>query len=523
MYLGRGIGFFYDEWDFVLGRQGHSLDVFLKPHNEHVALMPVIVYKVLFSAVGLGHHWPYLAVLAAMHVLLGIGVYLLARPRVGAWPAIMVATLILFAGLAWQNMVWAFQIGFVGSILGGVWAWVAFDRGGRRADALACGALVFSMASSSLGVPMALGVAAELLVLGRRRTLWVPGIPLALYVLWYLGYGESTITSEGVLHAAPWATSAAAAAAGALFGLGSTWGTALAVLGVLALGWRLAAAPPTPRLVGLLVAGIVFWALTGAARSVVQPPVAPDSSRYVTFGAVVLALGAVELALGVVVAPRLLALAAAVTFVAVALGLPALRDNARELRILTGTTNAELGAMELVPTSTPRTYQPDPHNAPQVFAGRYFAAARNYGSAGDTPAELLADLSGERAQADRVLQELVARLAPAGASSGGAAPTLEQATGARSEHRGGCDVVRATGGTPAVVIAVVPSDGLVVRALGTHGVEVKLRRFADTFANAPVGTVTTTRPSLLRLPGDPSSQPYRVQLAATGGLAVCTA
>jgi hypothetical protein len=524
MYLARGVGFYFDEWNFVLDRSGHSPDVFLKPHNEHIAVLPVLIYKVLLSVVGLDHHWPFLVVLVVMHVLLGVGVYLLARQRVGPWPAVLVATLILFAGLAYQNMLWAFQIGFVGSVLGGVWAWVALDRGSRWCDPLACCALVFSMLSSSLGVPMALGVAAEFLVLGRRRALWVPAAPLALYAIWYAGYGESNITSEGILHAAPWATSAVAAAAGALFGLGSNWGVALAVLCVVALWRRLSAGPPTPRLVGILVAGLAFWALTAAARSVFQPPVPPDSSRYLTFGMVVLALVGVELVRDAVPAPRALALGAAVTLLAVTLGLPVLRDQGRALQTTTHVTEAALGAMELVPGRAAPTYQPDPRNAPQLFAGSYFAAARREGSSpGATPAELEAAPSAERETADRVLQELAARLAPAAAPAAGAPPALELVTGGRVASRRACDVVRPTATTPAVVTAVVPRAGLVVRALGNAGVTIRLRRFADGFGNGPVGTVTRAEAKLLRLPADASTHRYRVELAGAGALALCAA
>jgi hypothetical protein len=345
---------------------------------------------------------------------------------------------------------------------------------------------------------------------------------LVLYVLWYLKYGVGIITAQGAVHAAPWATRAVAAAAGAVFGLGSNWGAPLVILGVIAVGWRLATAPPTPRLVGILVAGIAFWALSGAARSVFQPPVAPETSGYITFGVVVLVLAAVELVWGVVAAPRVLVLGVAITLVAAASGLPPLRDNAVQLRTITGTTNAELGAMQLVPRSAPPTYMPDAQLAPQLAAGGYFAAARSYGFAGDSPSELLTDLSGERAQADRVLQELVGHLTPAAAGSG-APPALEQAVGGSATQRGACDVVRRAGGPQAVVTAVVPSGGLVVRATGAQGVEVKLRRFGDAFANAPVGTVARGAPQLLRLPADASRQPYRVQLASPAGLAVCSA
>jgi hypothetical protein len=82
--------------------------------------------------------------------------------------------------------------------------------------------------------------------------------------------------------------------------------------------------------------------------------------------------------------------------------------------------------------------------------------------------------------------------------------------------------VRAGGGAQALAIAVVPRRGVLVRAVGGQGVEVRLRRFADAFSDVPVGAVAPGAPRLLRLPADASSQPYRVQLASPSGLAVCS-
>ena len=380
LFVGRGMTFYFDEWDFVLGRTGHSADVFLKPHNEHISVVPVLVYKVLFKTVGLEHHWPYLAVLALMHVALGICVFVLARRRVGPWAALIVTALLLFMGLAWQNMVWAFQIGFVGSVLGGVAALVALDTPGRRNDILACVALVFSIVCSSLGVPLALGVGAELLALRRRRALWVALVPLVLYGIWYLGYGVSTITREGLIHAAGWAVTAAENAAGAPFGVGADWGVVLLLIVILAVGRRFAIGPPpTPRLLNLAVAGIVFWLLTGAARSVVPLLTPPSESRYLTLGAIVLLLGAVELLRGTIIPPRLLIYATGVAVICVWIGCSTLIDEGKTLRVSSESTTAALGALQLSPGPVPPGYMPDPAN-PQITAGPYRTAVRIYDS-----------------------------------------------------------------------------------------------------------------------------------------------
>ena len=251
MFLGRGVGFYFDEWNFLLERRGHSAAVFLKPHNEHISVVPVAIYKVLLQVVGLAHHWPYLAVLALMHCALGAGVFVLARRRVGGWAALGVAILILFMGLAWQNIVWSFQIGFVGSVLGGVWAFVALDRRDARGDALACLALVLATLSSSLGVPLAVGVAAELLVARRRARCGSPPSRSCSTSSGTSATGRRH-HGDGVFHAAAWALGAVTASAGGLFGLGSDWGVPLTLALFALLVWRTAAvAPSPPRLLGL--------------------------------------------------------------------------------------------------------------------------------------------------------------------------------------------------------------------------------------------------------------------------------
>jgi hypothetical protein len=252
--------------------------------------------------------------------------------------------------------------------------------------------------------------------------------------------------------------------------------------------------------------------------------VAPDASRYLTFGAIVLILAAVELARGVIVPPPVMLYGAGVTVVVVALGLPALADNARQLRATTGTTDAELAALELSMARAPVGYQPDRDAAPQILAGRYASAVRTYGSSpADSPRELATALSGDRAQADRVLQQIDARLTPAPPLRAGVPPKLDQATGGRQTVRSGCVLIRPDAGAQAVATAALPAGGIVVRALGGQGVEVKLRRFGDVFANPPVGVVPPGRAELLRLPSDAAKQPYRLQAASAGPMALCGA
>ncbi len=56
------------------------------------------------------------------------------RRRVGPWPALFAAVLLLFLGPAWEVLLWPFEIAFAGSVLFGVAMLLALDRGERRGD-----------------------------------------------------------------------------------------------------------------------------------------------------------------------------------------------------------------------------------------------------------------------------------------------------------------------------------------------------------------------------------------------------
>ena len=494
MVAGRRIDIFFDEWSFVLDRRAWTASAFLHPHNEHISVLPVLVYKLWFATFGLAHHWMLRAVLAALYVGCGVAVYLLARRRIGPWAAVAAGALVLVMGRAAQNIVWAFQIGFVGSVLAGLLAFLALDRPGRRGEVLACAALVASVLSSSLGVPFAIGVAAELAV-ARRRALWVPAVPLGVYAAWWLGYGRgtSTITATSLEQATTWAYDAAATAAAGAAGLSLEWGRTLLVLMVVAIVWQVARATPrvTPRLLGLVVVAVTFWGLTGAARSV---GIAATESRYITLGAVMLILVAVELLRGA--RPTRTALAVGAVFVLVAglASVPWARDYARGVRGATGEMDAELGALTLVRSRAPAAYRPDPALAPQITAGGFLAAVDDLGSnPSDTAAQLPGDFNEERQRADRVLQDLALAASPAT----GAAPRSCRPLGARA------------------VEATVPASGLVLDGRGRAAVRV--RRFADDFVNPPT-PVPVSGPTRLRFAADGSPVPYRVQLSAAGGV-----
>ncbi len=274
----RGNTLWFDEWEWLVNRRSGGVHTFLEPHNQHLSLVPVAIFKLLFSTAGLDDYRPYRAVVIGLHLLCAVLLYVLARRRVGPWLALLPALCLICFGPGWQNFLWPFQIGWLASLAAALGALLALERSDLRGDLAAAALLAVSLGSSGLGLAVAVGLFAELAwTRASRRRLWVVIAPMILYGLWYARYGES-----GSALAAPWkivgfAANAAASAVGALAGLSGSvipdkggslaWGRPLTVLAVLVLVASIVRGRGvTPRLIGLISTAVAFWLLTGLGR-----------------------------------------------------------------------------------------------------------------------------------------------------------------------------------------------------------------------------------------------------------------
>ena len=522
LYFGRGTTFFYDDWDFVLHDYGGGIHTLLVAHVGNISILPVAVYKVLFHLVGLNHYTVFRLVVIVLHLISAALVYVLASRRVQPLTALLAASLIMFLGAAWEDLLWGFQVGYMLSIAGGLAAWTLLDVPGRRNDILASLCLIVSACSSSLGIAVLIGVAAELVWRRDLRRLWVPALPALIYLIWYAGHGESQVTKASLIAAPGYAGDLAAAAFGALVGHGLDWGRPLAAIAVIGLLWWLGGrSKASSRLVGLLAAGLSLWVLTAVARSTISPA---ESSRYTYLGAVVIVLTAVELLRGRVWSPRVSLVACALVLYFAFNGLTLMHSGSQSLRSISKVIKAELGGLELAAAHAPPGYEPDNQRAPQLTAGPYLHAVRSIGSSpADTPQQLLTTDPLSRNAADKVMVALDApqlATAPATPASPGApAPGVVSVTGGVALTRGRCVEVKPTTGAAAVVVTL-PGGGVLLHDSGAAGATMGLRRFGEPFeplAQPLPGRSTRT----LVIPPDTSQIPWQLQIASSSPTAVC--
>ncbi|HXW35068.1 MAG TPA: hypothetical protein VEJ87_10860 [Acidimicrobiales bacterium] len=200
LVVNRHSWFFADEFDFYNRiTSPQTASTWFLPHNEHWSTVPLAIFWVLFHFVQLHSYWPYITTLILIHLALVHLVWrLMLRIGVSGWISTGAATILAVLGAGATNLTWAFQMGFVLSVLFGVWAVTVADNtdpwSGKRLAAvwlLAC----LSLASSGIGVPMLVGICIVVLVRrGIRFTLIAASVPVVIYAAWYLSYGHKGVS-----------------------------------------------------------------------------------------------------------------------------------------------------------------------------------------------------------------------------------------------------------------------------------------------------------------------------------------
>ena len=519
---GHGMTFFFDEWDFILGRGGDDAAAFLSPHNGHLVLVPVLVYKALWSTVGIGQYGPYRLIDFALHVTCVALLFVFVRRRVGGAVAVIAATSLLFLGPAWQDLLWPFQIGYLGSIAAGLGAALELERGDRRGDIAAALLLALSIACSGLGLPFLVGAGVYLLL--KRRSwprLAYLAIPVVPYAAWYLHYGQNEASSSNASSVPSYVFDSFSGGVGAISSLGTGHGKILAVLVLVAVAAAIALRRPWLSALPFVAIALAFWGLTALSRAQLHEP---DASRYLYPSAVMIILVVAELLRGVRFRPALVVLLSAALIVATAYNLRTLRNGANGLRDTDSVVAAELAAVELEKAIVPADFRPDTARAPQISAGPYLTAVRELDSSPALPkSELAAQSPTTRLEVDRVLAAVITPtlVSRREVPTAGKAPPLEGYGGGTLVRHNGCLAFDPrSGGLPPSLDVVVPPTGLVVRSSGK--VDIRILRFADAYPESP-STALKPGIALLRPPRDAASEPWRIRFTPSTATTICAA
>lgn len=512
--LGHGLTFYYDEWDFVNAAASTSYwHQVIQPHNGHPSMVPYTIYWILLNTVGLRSYWPYQLVLVLLDVGCGGLLFLLLRRKIHPLAAGAASAVLMLLGPAWQDLLWPFQIGFVGSVAGGLGALVLLDRERRRADVGALVCLVVAIGSSGVGLAFVAGVTVELL--WRRRDwlrLWIPLVPFGLFLLWYEAMGDSQVSTISLSSMINRTADGTALTIGSVVGRGDTLGAVLGVvLGALCVVSFVRSPKRGARLAMALTGLLAFWILTDVARGASSGTL----SRYIYPAAalVLIAIGELRsLIMGIDPRHRAasrLSWAKTVRWVIAAgvvgyAGL-AIWWNAAPLGVaddgllgVSAVVRAELGAVVAAGHALPADYQPDNRFMPQVKVGPFLRAVKAFGS----PADELRVIHETPPSVQSTIDTMLLQGQP-----------LEVQTTHLSPTGIGPCTTHAFGRSGNVMFAL-PANGALVTAPGNAYLAVRSAALSQTFPPQPQAIIAPGSTNLIRWTNRPDRIAWRIQLTA---------
>ncbi len=293
LWLSRSFNFYFDEWTFILSAPDWTWVSYLVPHNEHPSMLLRLIYAGLLSTVGLRSYVPYMVILVALHATTVMLLFELVRRRAGDLVGVGAAALLLVLGAGWEDLLWAFQIAWVGSLAFGLGMLLALESSPtpRRlflAATLLTGSLMFSGIGLLFGITAAVRLAAAP---GRRRDMiWLLPVAIALGV-WYLAFGRSGAptnpppSAANVIVLPLYALWGLGSSAAGLIGEGGPFALPMVALAAVAVGftWRRRGADPFA--VGVAAGLVGFYVITGLTRAQLGYQQS-GAGRYVYVGAV---------------------------------------------------------------------------------------------------------------------------------------------------------------------------------------------------------------------------------------------
>lgn len=517
--LDSRLTFIADDWELLVARDGLSVATVFEPFHENIVVGPALVYKLLLGTFGMSSAMPFYVVSISLFLASAVLLFAYLRSRIGEWLAFLAAFSILFLGAAFEDLLWAFQLGYFAAAAAGLGVLLALDREDERGDWIACGLLVVSIAFSSLGLIFLIGAVVDL-ILGRQprlRRLSVILLPAALFAFWWLVWGqeaESHLTGENVTGLLGYVYDAAAAGVTSLLGLATDdgtspdqrhliWGKVVVPLLVALVAFRIWRDKGISRgLAIVLVMALAFWILAGLNRSDER---FPTSSRYQYPSALFLLLVVGESLRGLRIPRAALVLATAGVAAAAVAGVSLMeREHDERWRPAADAIRSSLAAVELAGPSAdpafPVTFAPNP----TVPAARYLAAVRDYGSPAYSEAELAKRPESEKAGADLTMAQAL-----------GLALTRPRSADVRCQP-----LTAAESGDTGITLR---RGGFTIANQGSAPVEVMLKRFAEGGFSVSLGRLRASGKAALVIPPDAARRPWQLGLRGKGPVRLCAA
>ena len=414
LYLTRGATFTFDELTWLVDSDGFAPSEIFEPHYGHLIATTRLLYSVMLTTIGAEQMVVQISVIVAVAAT-SILLYALAKRRIGPLAALAPAVLVLFLGST-PEVLFPSVMSFPQATAFGLGALLALDRRDRPGDIGACALLTCSVASLEVGLAFAAAAAVIVLLDERRlRRLWVVGIPILFFGVWWLWarqFDESLATFSNVLLIPSYAADSLAAGTSAMTGLGHVFidrpGSSLAIewgrtLGPVLVGvvvWRLLKRGRSAQLLGSIAILLTLWVGFALGYGFLRTP---DADRYAYPVVIAILLILVETFRDTTVTRSTLAGLLAAMLFALPANLYAMRDLGTFIRDNSTRIDAAHAAIQIERSRVSPDFSTDLGLLDTTTAGQYLGFVDEYGPLASSPEQVEAKPVAVRGLVDDTL------------------------------------------------------------------------------------------------------------------------
>lgn len=275
-----GYGLSADDWR--LAERGQSLGDFFQPYNDNLSIVPIAVYRLLYSVFGLGSYLPLRVVGIVSGAAIAGAIFLLVRDRLGPALALVAAlSMLWYPGFLIIPATFNHYLALTATIY---CAWL-LTRESRAADIALLLALSFALSSSGVGVAGAVGCLVYVALARAPLRRWVSVlVPTGAWGGWWLFVAHQSrgLLSRTFSQSVDFARDGVVGSFQGLVGGNRLLGLLLGIVFVVNLGWRVRRGPRIAcHELAWSAALVSWWIGLSYARGVLA---SSDAFRYRVVG-----------------------------------------------------------------------------------------------------------------------------------------------------------------------------------------------------------------------------------------------
>ena len=199
LWINRNTWFLGDDFAMLTNRYFAAADgdwsqALLLPHNDHLLVIPVLVFIGLGKMFGLDNHLVYMLPAIFMHIAILFAVGIILKKRcTSTLTALSAVCCVAFMSAGYEVLMMATNMAHVAPIFLGLYQLILIDRQGgiSKRDIVASTLGVIAVLCAGTSIPLIVMIALFLTIQRQfKRAILIAAPPATLWLMWFFKYGS---------------------------------------------------------------------------------------------------------------------------------------------------------------------------------------------------------------------------------------------------------------------------------------------------------------------------------------------